>query len=96
MNNTTEAKRQKAPNAPIDPIVSDQPIYMAYDQTEKNRKVEVFQGDSAYDDVREYARARAARVGREVIIFGPQSAVAKPPAATVVIEDFAGLPLAAE
>jgi len=69
----------KKARKPVTQLNEKEPIWLALDQTPHKTYVEPFNGLDAEDRAKEYAKARAAKVNRTVLIFGPQEAKAVPP-----------------
>lgn len=67
------------PREPLAPFNVDKPIWLVVDRTGHKTYVETFTGWDAEREAKDYAAKRAAKTGREVILFGPQVAVARPP-----------------
>jgi len=69
----------KKARKPVTQLNEKEPIWLVLDQTPHKTYVEPFNGWDAEDRAKEYAKARAAKVNRTVLIFGPQEAKAVPP-----------------
>lgn len=75
---------EKKPREPVVQLNEKEPIWLVLDQTPHKTYVEPFNGWDAENRAKEYAKARAAKVNRTVLIFGPQEAKAVPPVPTTV------------
>ena len=69
----------KTPSEPLAPFNLGEPIWLAVDQTEHRTYTETFTGWDAEENAKAYAAVKAGKTGRDVVLFGPQAAVARPP-----------------
>ncbi len=88
MNDETTASEPADRSAPhVEKIDMTRPFFLVFDQTETRNTIEVFQGGGAEERATTRAKEKAARVGRQVAVIGPQGAVYAPPSPEAVSID---------